>query len=89
MTDAMTAARALAHRGNMLLMLVIVAVAAVLASTTVEAQGMGTRWSKCNERAWRDLNECYVDNPGYWGGVGCRALFYADISGCPADAMQK
>lgn len=89
MTNAMVAARAIAHRGNRLLMLGLVALATVVSSATVEAQGAGTRWAKCNDRAWRDLNECYSHGSGYWYDLGCRALFYADIVGCPNDAMQE
>lgn len=89
MTHAMVAARAIAHRSNRLLMLAVVALATVFASTTVEAQGAGTRWAACNDRAWSDLHECYMSGSGYWYDVGCRALFYADISGCPFDAMQE
>lgn len=89
MTNAMPVARAIAHRGNRVLMLGIVVLAALVASTTVDAQGMGTRWALCNARAWHDLNECYMGGSGYWYDVGCRSLFYADISGCPLDALQE
>lgn len=70
------------------------AVAALAAATTLTsadqalAQGPGTEALSCTDRAWQDLNNCYMSGTGYWHDVACETAFFVDVAACVAPAVK-
>lgn len=88
MTHTVSVARAAGRFGLALFAVAGVALAVVLSPRTVDAQGAGTTFASCMDRAWTDLNDCYMSGSGYWHDAGCEAAFFGDAAGCAATAKK-
>ena len=85
MTQVLSAARAAGSFAMAVFAVAGVAIALTLSTQRVEAQGAGTTFAGCVDRAWTDLNDCYMSGSGYWHDVGCEAAYWGDYAGCAAD----